>query len=336
MAERTAPAAARLPTFDDIVRAARRLQDVAYRTPLLRADALDERVGGRVLVKAECLQRTGSFKIRGAFNRVSELKEAGSADAGVVAFSSGNHAQGVAAAARLVGIPALIVMPGDAPRLKIDNTRRLGAEIQFYDRWTEDREAIAAQVARDRGAMLVPAYDDPGVIAGQGTVGLELAAQARELGMNLDAVLVPAGGGGLMAGTALALATESPGTQIYSAEPEGFDDHARSLAAGARVTNAPEARSICDALMAPKPGRITFAINQELLTGGVVATDGDVIVAMEFAFRELKLVLEPGGAIALAALLAGRIDAKGRTIGLVLSGSNIDRESFSRLLENVR
>jgi len=332
MTEQAEPA--RLPAFDDVVQAARRLQDVAYRTPLLRADALDERVGGRVLLKAENLQRTGSFKIRGAFNRLSALAESGAAEAGVVAFSSGNHAQGVAAAARILGIPALIVMPRDAPRLKIDNTRRLGADIVFFDRWTEDREAIAIRIAEERGATLVPAYDDPGVIAGQGTVGLELAAQAGELGTRLDAVMVPAGGGGLTAGTALALSAQSPGTRIYSAEPADFDDHARSLAAGERVANAADARSICDALMAPTPGRITFAVNRKLLAGGVAATDPEVVAAMAFAFRELKLVLEPGGAIALAALLAGRLDAKGQTVGVVLSGGNIDREGFTRLLES--
>lgn len=322
----------RSPAIDDIVRAARRLEGVAYRTPLLRSDALDGRVGGRVVLKAESLQRTGSFKIRGAYNRLSELKEQGASAGGIVAFSSGNHAQGVALAARLLGLRALIVMPRDAPRLKIENTEQFGAEVVLYDRWTESREAIAARVADDRGAALVPAYDDPGVIAGQGTVGLELASQAREAGHSLDQMLVPAGGGGLAAGISLAFEAESPRTRIYSAEPADFDDHARSLEAGERLANPPDARSICDALMAPEPGRLTFKVNQRLLAGGVVATDAEVVRAMEFAFRELKLVLEPGGAIGLAALLAGRIDAKDRTTAIVLSGGNIDRASFARHL----
>jgi threonine dehydratase len=324
----------RLPEIEDVRRAASRLKGVAYRTPLLRADALDALVGGQVLLKAENLQRTGSFKIRGAFNRLSEIKEAGRSAGGVVAFSSGNHAQGVALAARLLGMQALIVMPNDAPRLKIDNTARLGAEIVFYDRWTESREAIAARIADERDATLVPAYDDPGVIAGQGTVGLELASQAGELGLPLARVLVPAGGGGLTAGTSIALGAESPATLIHSAEPSDFDDHARSLAAGKRLANPSGRSSICDALMAPEPGRITFAVNRHRVASGVSATDREVVAAMAFAFRELKVVLEPGGAIGLAALMAGRIDARSSTTAIVLSGGNIDADSFAGYLAN--
>ena len=323
------------PTIDDVRRAAGRLAGIAYRTPLLRSDALDALTGGRVLLKAETLQRTGSFKIRGAYNRLAELAEGGSGGAGVVAFSSGNHAQGVALAARLLGISAVIVMPADAPALKVENTRSLGAEIVLYDRWREDREAIAARISSERGATIVPSYDDPGIVAGQGTVGLELAAQADELGIGLDAVIVPASGGGLAAGIALALQAESPRTQVHTAEPTAFDDHARSLAAGEPLgNNDPEARSICDALLAPRPGRITFPINRRLLAGGVTATDAEVCAAMRFAFRHLKLVVEPGGAVALAALLAGRIDPKGRTLGIVLSGGNIDQDVFVRCLES--
>ncbi len=319
-----------LPDFDDVRRAAERLRGVAVRTPLLRSDALDARVGGRVLLKAETLQRTGSFKIRGAFNRLKQLAEAGRAGGGVVAFSSGNHAQGVASAAGLLGMAAAIVMPSDAPPTKIANTRRLGGEIILYDRWTEDREAIAASLAAERGATLVPAFDDPGVIAGQGTVGLEMAEDARTLELTLDAVCVPEGGGGLAAGIGLALTGESPATKLYTAEPALFDDHARSLAAGERVGNDPGGRSICDALLAPMPGRLTFALNRDKLAGGLAATDREVLAAMAFAFETLKLVVEPGGAVALAALLAGRIDARGRVTGIVLSGGNVEPDMFAR------
>jgi len=322
-----------LPGFSEVSLAAGRLAGVAVRTPLLRSEALDTLTGGRVLLKAETLQRTGSFKIRGAYNRLKQLVEAGLNRRGVVAFSSGNHAQGVAEAARLLGMHAVIVMPRDAPALKIDNTRRLGGEIVLYDRWTEDREAICARIATERGATVVPSFDDPGVIAGQGTVGLEMAADAEALELKLDAVYVPVSGGGLISGIGIALAHESPETELYAAEPAGFDDHARSLAARERVANDSTARSICDALLAPMPGRLTFALNRARLRGGVTATDAEVLGAMAFAVQTLKLVVEPGGAVALAALLAGRIDARGRTIGIVLSGGNVEPAMLARALD---
>jgi threonine dehydratase len=321
-----------LPTYEDVVRAARRLDGVAVRTPLLRSERLGALVGGTVLLKPECLQRTGSFKIRGAYNRLSQLVEDGAAERGVVAFSSGNHAQGVAEAARLLGMRAALVMPADAPSIKIDNTRRLGADVVLYDRWTESREAIADSLAAERGATVVPAFDDPGVIAGQGTVGLEIAEDARALGLDLDTVLVPASGGGLAAGIGLALGAASPKTAIYTAEPASVDDHARSLAAGERLSNDPAARSICDALLAPAPGQLTFALNRRRLAGGVAATDDEVLRAMAFAFEALKLVVEPGGAVALGALLAGRIDARGKVVGIVLSGGNVEPALFARAL----
>jgi threonine dehydratase len=324
------------PGFDDVLRAAERLRGVAVRTPLLQSDVLDALTGGRILLKAETLQRTGSFKIRGAYNRLKQLVETGRDKGGVVAFSSGNHAQGVAAAAGLLGIHAAIVMPSDAPALKIENTRRLGGEIILYDRWTQDREAISASVAADRGAVIVPSFDDAGIIAGQGTVGLEMAADAEALGLKLDAVYVPASGGGLAAGIGLALTGLSPRTELYTAEPAGLDDHARSLKAGERLTNDPSARSICDALLAPTPGRLTFALNTAKLSGGVTATDAEVLRAMAFAFNVLKLVVEPGGAVALAALLAGRIDARGRTVGIVLSGGNVAPDLFAQALAQAR
>jgi len=318
-----------LPVLADVLRAAERVAGVAIRTPLLRSDRLDELTGGRILLKPEVLQRTGSFKIRGAYNRLRQLVESGQADGGVVAFSSGNHAQGVAEAARLLGMRAAIVMPSDAPALKIENTRRLGGEIILYDRWTEDREAICARVAAERGATVVPSFDDAGVIAGQGTVGLEMEADARALGLTLDSVYVPASGGGLAAGIGLAL---DPATELYTVEPAALDDHARSLAAGERTANDPSARSICDALLAPMPGKLTFALNRNRLAGGLAATDDEVLRAMAFGFEVLKLVIEPGGAVALAALLAGRIDARGRTVGIVLSGGNVSPDVFARAL----
>ncbi len=321
-----------LPNFDDVMRAAERLRGVAVETPLLRSDLLDELTGGRILLKAEVLQRTGSFKIRGAYNRLKQLAESAMHHTGVVAFSSGNHAQGVAAAAGILDMRAAIVMPRDAPPLKIANTRRLGAEVVLYDRWTESREGIAAAIAAERGATVVPAFDDPGVVAGQGTVGLEMASDATALGLSLDAVYIPASGGGLTAGIALALEGKSPRTQIYTAEPALLNDHALSFAKGERVRNDPSARSICDALQAPEPGSITFAVNKSRVAGGVVATDEEVLRAMNFAFTALKLVVEPGGAVALAALLAGRIDARNRTVGIVLSGGNVEPNLFARCL----
>ncbi len=319
------------PAFADVEDAARRLDGLAVRTPLLRSDALDAACGGRVWVKAECLQRTGSFKFRGAWNRISRLN-ADERRAGVVAFSSGNHAQGVAEAARLVGCPAVIVMPADAPAVKVENTRALGAEVVFYDRFTQSREAISAALAAERGAVLVPSFDDPFIIAGQGTVGLEAARQLAGEGAQANVLACCVSGGGLIAGVALAFEALSPETAVWSAEPAGFDDHARSLQAGARVANAPGARSLADALLAPAPGELTWAINARRLAGGVTADDGEMLAAMRFAFRHLKLVLEPGGAVALAAALAGRLELAGRTALLIASGGNVDAELYGRAL----
>jgi threonine dehydratase len=313
----------RLPDFDDVRAAAARLDGHAQRTPLLAHTPLDERTGGHILLKLETLQHTGSFKFRGAYNRLAQL-DAAQRSAGVVAFSSGNHAQGVACAARLLGVRATIVMPADAPRVKMHNTLALGAEVITYDRLHESREDIAAQLATERSAVLVPSFDDPDIIAGQGTVGLEVAMQATEQGAALDDVIVCTSGGGLVAGTALAIRALSPQTRIWSAEPEGHDDHRRSLAAGRREANAPGTRSICDALLAPAPGLLTFEINRRLLAGGVAVSDTEVREAIAYAVRTLKLVVEPGGAVALAAVLAGRIETQGRTIAVVLSGGNVD------------
>jgi threonine dehydratase len=315
----------------DIARAAETIKPYAVRTPLLSSPALDALTSARVFLKAEPLQRTGSFKFRGAFNKISSIPLAARA-AGVVAFSSGNHAQGVAAAAQLYGMPAVIVMPADSPVTKRERTKGYGAEVILYDRDREDREAIARAICEQRGATLVPPFDDPKIIAGQGTVGKEIAEDMAALGVAPDLVAVPASGGGLMAGVAIAIKSKFPNSRLMTAEPLGFDDHARSFVSGHRVHDVGQGRTICDALMAPNPGELTFSINRQLVAAGAVASDQDVGEAMKFAFRELKLVVEPGGAAAFAALLAGRLDAKGKTVAIVLSGGNVDPDLYARLI----
>ena len=326
-----ADAATVLPTATDIEAAARRLAGIAFRTPLISSPTLDALTGGRIFLKAETLQRTGSFKFRGAYNKIS-LLPLDHRRGGVVAFSSGNHAQGVAAAAKLLDMPAVIVMPRDAPRPKRERTVALGAEVVLYDREREDREAIARDLAEKRGAVLVPPYDDPMIIAGQGTAGQEIVEDLSAAGLSPDIVVVTASGGGLTAGIALAVKARHPDARVYTAEPQDFDDHARSFRSGRRETNAAMSGSICDALMSPTPGRMTFEINRALVDEGLAATDEEVARAVAFAFRELKLVVEPGGAVALAALLAGKLDLKGKVAVAVLSGGNVDPELFSRLV----
>ena len=320
-----------LPTSDDVDAAVRRLAGIALHTPLVTSPALDALTGARVFLKAETLQRTGSFKFRGAYNKLSSIPQAERAG-GVVAFSSGNHAQGVAAAARLLGMPAVIVMPSDAPRPKRERTAAFGAEIVLYDRVREDRQAIARDLAEKRNAALVPPYDDPLVIAGQGTTGCEIVEDLAALGLTPDVVAVTASGGGLTAGIALAVKARVPQARLYTAEPAGFDDHARSFKSGQREKNAALTGTICDALMAQTPGELTFAINRVLVGQGAAVSDEEVAAAVAFAFRELKLVVEPGGAVALAALLSGKIDVKGKVAVAVLSGGNVDPELFYRLV----
>ncbi len=321
-----------LPKPSDVRGAAERLAGHAVETPLLRANALDELIGGRLLLKAEPLQRTGSFKFRGACNRLLQLDPAAKAR-GVVTYSSGNHAQAVAAAARLVGVPAVIVMPRDAPEVKIAGTRRHGAEIVLYDRASEAREALGKRIAEERGATLVKPYDDFNVIAGQGTVGHEIVGQCKAFGCRPDAVVVPAGGGGLMAGTSLAIADAWPETRLHTAEPQGYDDHAMSFEQGRRVgVSGARGQSFCDALLALKPGALTFPINVERVHSGVAVSDAEVGAAMRAAFLHLKLVVEPGGAVALAAVLAGKIVTAGRTVVAVLSGGNVDPATFRAVL----
>jgi len=330
-AEHDAPATDDLPTYEDVKAAADRIAGQAVVTPLYESPALNARLRGRILLKAENLQRTGSFKFRGAYNTISQIPVQDRAR-GVVAYSSGNHAQGVAAAAALVGLPATIVMPEDAPAIKKENTKSYGAEIVLYDRFGESREKVAEELAKDRGATLIRPYDDPNIIAGQGTCGLEIVTQAKALGAAPDAVLICCGGGGLSAGCALALSNELPQAKLYTVEPEGFDDTARSFKTGTRQDNVPGARSFCDALLSPNPGELTFAINKQAFAGGLVVTDTEVAEAMAYAFRSLKLVVEPGGAVTLAALLSGKIDAKGKTIAATLSGGNVDPETFCEVL----
>ena len=320
-----------LPGLAEIEAAARRLAGKAVVTPLLESPALNARLGGRVLIKPETLQRTGSFKFRGAFNKISQLT-ADYGEAGVVAYSSGNHAQGVAAAAQLLGLPARIVMPDDAPEIKRANTEAYGAEVIPYRRGSEDRAAIAEAIAAERGAAIVRPYDDPDIIAGQGTCGLEICRQAAELGAELDAVLVCCGGGGLTAGVSTAVAALSPRTRVYTVEPAGWDDTARSLAAGRRLANEAPPASFCDALLAMEPGVLTFEANRRQVAGGLAVSDAEVAEAIRFAFSTLKLVVEPGGAVALAALLAGHFDARDRCVAITLSGGNIDPQLMARIL----
>ena len=315
----------------DIDAAARVVAPFAVRTPLLSFPVLDERAGTKVFLKPEMLQRTGSFKFRGAFNKLSSIPQA-SRGGGVVAFSSGNHAQGVAAAAKILNMQATIVMPKDSPLTKRERTKAYGAEVVLYDRDKEDREAIANDIAGKRGATLVRPYDDPFVIAGQGTAGREIAEDMTARGLIPDIVVAPASGGGLIAGVATAVKARFPNAEIIVAEPEGYDDHGLSLRAGHREAHHAAGRTICDALMAAIPGQMTFSINSKLLAKGVTASDAEVGAAVAFAYRELKLVVEPGGAVGLAALLAGRIDARGKNIVIVLSGGNVDADLFAKLV----
>jgi threonine dehydratase len=308
-----------IPTIEDVKAAAQRIAGIVVRTPLLRCDTLDEAASARVFVKAECLQRGGAFKMRGATNAILGLAPDVRAR-GVIAFSSGNHAIAVSAAAKLLGISATIVMPSDAPRIKLEITRANGANVVTYDRVRESREEIGARLSAESGASLIKPFDDPFVIAGQGTLGLEVGEE-----ISPDVVLVPASGGGLVSGVALAL----PNAAIFAVEPEGHDDIARSLAVGSIQRNAPGIRSICDGLLTEAMGEISFAIARARFVGAVSVSDVAVRRAMKFAFRNLKIVLEPSGAASLAALLEGGLDIKGKTVALVASGGNVDADAFA-------
>ncbi|MCF3936553.1 threonine/serine dehydratase [Acuticoccus sp. M5D2P5] len=319
-------------TIEDVEAAAARIAPMAVRTPLLSSVALDMATGAEVFVKAECLQRTGSFKFRGAYNRLAMIPDADRAR-GVVACSSGNHAQGVAEAARLFGVPATIVMPNDAPVIKRARTERSGAVVVPYDRVTEDRLAIAHEIAERTGATFIHPYDDPGVMAGQGTIGLEIAEDLAAKGIVANRVIAPVSGGGLIAGIATAMSERMPGIICQPAEPAGFDDLTRSLEAGERVANTARSGSIADALLADMPGVNTFAVHQRLLRPGFAIPDEAMLRAMGFAINELKVVGEPGGSVALAALLEGLVDVKGETVVVVLSGGNADPAHIKAALD---
>src|SRR5690606_7445161 len=320
-----------LPTYDDVLAAAERLGALAVRTPLIEHPALNERTAGRVLLKLETLQRVGAFKFRGAYNAISRLDKS-RFPGGVVACSSGNHAQGVAAAAMICGMASLIVMPRDAPASKIERTKRYGAEVVAYDRETEDRDAIARRLCAERTAAFIPPFDHPDVIAGQGTAGLELMQQAEAMNATPDAVLAPCSGGGLVTGMALAVKQANPSAEVYAVEPEGFDDLAGSLARGTGDRNERLSGSICGALLAASPGELTFAMATGKLAGSGTVRDDEVRTAVRFAFEELKLVVEPGGAVALAAVLSGKVPAFGRTVACILSGGNVDPTLFAELI----
>ena len=319
-------------TLDTIKAARARLEGHAVLTPLVNNSQLDALTGGRVFLKCETLQRTGSFKFRGAYNALASMSEE-ERKRGVVAVSSGNHAQGIAEAARLFGIPATIVMPSDAPKIKTRRVLRSGASIVPYDRNNEDRNAIAMRIADEAGMVFVRPFDDHRVMAGQGTAGVEAAEQLAALGLEGEVGLICCGGGGLTAGVSTAWRSAYPTMDIYAVEPEDFDDTGRSLAAGERLANEPGARSICDAILTEKPGELTFPVNLANGVKGLSVSDEEVLDAMAFALRELKLVVEPGGAVCLAALLAGRVDVSGKVVLAVLSGGNPDDGMILRALQ---
>jgi len=316
------------PTIDDVRAAYERIRTKVRRTPLLRNERLDDLVGGSVFLKAETFQTTGSFKFRGAMNRILRFTDE-QRKAGIVAWSSGNHALALSYAASRQGVAATILMPQEAPRTKIDGVRKNGCTVRLYDKTKETREEIGAEIAARTGAVIVPPYDDPDIIVGQGTVGLEVVEQAHESGVELDHVLVSCSGGGLVSGVAVAVSGLSPKTAVYSVEPADFDDMARSLAAGQPEKNDPSAKSICDALLVPTPGQYTFPLCSRLLAGGLSVTDAEVIEAIRFAYGELKMVVEPGGAVTLAAVLSGKIDVKGKNTAVILSGGNVDADKFA-------
>ena len=311
--------------------AAERLRGHATVTPLLSSPFLDELAGRQVLVKAECLQKTGSFKFRGGWSAVTALA-AEQESRGVIAVSSGNHAQGVALAAKILGVPAVIVMPSDAPNVKIENTRKLGAEVVLYDRAAEDRVTVAERANGDRGLTLIQPFDDEEVIAGQGTVGLELVEQAAVFGINRAEVLVCCGGGGLTSGIALALEKHAPAMIARTCEPEGFDDVARSLASGRIERNERMSGSLCDAILTPSPGKLTFPILKRLCGAGLAVSEDEALHAMALAFEHLKIILEPGGAVSLAAAVFHGKDLNLPTAIAVVTGGNVDRDVFELAL----
>ncbi len=321
----------RTPGAAGVRDAAERIGRAAVRTPLLENAALNERTGGRILLKAETLQHGGSFKFRGAFNRLSCLTQ-DERRRGVLAWSSGNHGLGIALAARQFSAPAVIVMPSDAPKVKADQVRALGAKIIPYDRASEDREEIGRRIAAEHGLALAPSYDHPDVIEGQGTLALEAAEQAQAMGATIDGFVICCGGGGLASGCALILEEISPYTAIHIAEPEGYAETWASIEAGRRLKNDVTRKTICDAIATPTPGALTYPILRRRVASGAAVTEDEVLDAMAFAFKHLKLVVEPGGAAALAAVLGGKTPARGKTVAVTLSGGNVDPAVFQAAL----
>ena len=320
-----------LPNYNDILSAADQIKDKAVVTPLLRCEHLSEKLSSDIYVKAECLQRVAAFKFRGAYNRLSRLSD-DEKKRGVVAYSSGNHAQGVAASAKILGIKAIIVMPEDSPKMKLQNTKDFGAKVITYDRDNESREKIAEKISNEKGCVVVPSFEDFHIIAGQGTVALEAINQGREQGINFDLFVSPVGGGGLISGCTIAIKRLSPNTEIYGVEPTDFNDVQRSLESG-KIENNPKASgSICDAILTVKPEPMTYEIMDENLSGVITVSDDETLVAMKYAWEKLKLVVEPGACVALAAVIHGKLNVKGKKICLVLSGGNVDEETFIRAL----
>lgn len=321
------------PDFENILSAAKKIEGRAVKTPLLKAQDLSEKLSAEIYVKPECLQRVGAFKFRGAFNRLCRLTEV-EKKCGVVAYSSGNHAQGVAASAKILGIDAIIVMPEDSPRMKLQNTKDYGAKVITYNRETESREEIADKISKEQGCIVVPSFEDFYIIAGQGTVGLEAVNQASEKNINLDLFVSPVGGGGLISGCSIAVKELSPTTEIYGVEPDGFNDVQRSLESGNIERNPRMAGSICDAILTSHPEPMTHKIMSKNLSGVLTVTDQEVLIAMKYAWEKLKLVVEPGACVALAAILHGKIDVFGKSVCIVLSGGNVDEETFIKALNS--
>ncbi len=325
------------PVYEDVLAAADRLKGVVIRTPLLRCPALSERFAAQIYLKAENLQHTGSFKFRGAYNALSQIPKS-EMPKGVLAISSGNHGQGVAEAARLLGIQATVLMPDDAPKVKIARTQASGADVVFYNRLTDDRDLITSEHLSRSGAILIHPFNNVDVIAGQGTVGLEIVEALQTEGLVPDVLLSCTGGGGLTAGIALACSASFPDVQMFSVEPDGFDDYRQSLLAGAIVSNKLTTGSICDAILTPAPGDIGFSINRDRLRGGLSVSDGEALQAVRFIFEKHRMVAEPGGSVALAAILSGKLEAhigslSGKTIVVTVSGGNVDQTLLFEALE---
>jgi len=319
-------------TFNDITDANKRIRRRVKITPILRSKKLDSDVGHKIILKLENLQETGSFKIRGAFNKLLMLKEA-AIRKGIVSWSSGNHAKAIAYASNKLGISSIIVMPSDAPQNKIDGTKQYGAEILFYDRSSEDREKIAEEVANQNNRILVPSYDDNAIISGQGTLGIELISQISKLGTHLDAIFVPTSGGGLLAGIGIALKKLSPETKVFAIEPQNFNDHNRSIKSEKREKNKSQSGSICDSLLAVSPGKITWNINKKILSGAYDVSDYEVLNAIKYAYLNLGLKIEPGGAVGLATLLSRKYKEHDHNVAIILTGGNIDKEIFDKAMQ---